>query len=393
MKIKKRLVVSNTVMLVVPIVLIVLIASGMLDIVADSYRGQFHVFQDKFLNGSTKEFEEGLETMLSGMKAMLISTLVIIFLSSIIVVVLINSFLSARVTKSILTPLNLLRSGSKKIKEGDLDFELKYNGKDEFDEVCSDFDEMRRRLKDSVEMQLKYEKDKQELIAGISHDLRTPLTVIKGYVEGLRDGVANTPEKQQKYLDMIYSKACDMDSLVDNLFLFSRMDTDHYPFDFQKTDINRYFEEFFGRARAEFLPKGLEISFECGAGNTVVKLDHKEMGRVFTNILENSLKYKTSETGKVKAVLKHENDKVIITIADDGPGIEIDDLSKLFTRFYRGDPSRSSSHEGSGLGLAIAKHVINAHDGSIEARNNSGLEIRITLPVEMREQNETNTDH
>lgn len=150
----------------------------------------------------------------------------------------------------------------------------------------SDFDEMRQRLKDSVEMQLKFEMDKQELVAGISHDLRTPLTVIKGYVEGLRDGVANTPLKQQNYLDMIYKKSCDMDSLVDNLFLFSKMDTDHYPFHFQNTKIGTYLNEYINQAKEEFRRKGLDISFENNCIQDIyVKLDREEMGRVLTNIL------------------------------------------------------------------------------------------------------------
>lgn len=380
-------------MLVVPIVLIILIAGVTLDFVADSYEGQILIFQEKFLNGSTKEFEQGLETMLTGMKMSIISAILTIFLAAILVIVLINTFLSARLTKSIIVPLRLLSAGSKKIRDGNLDFELRYNGKDEFEQVCSDFDEMRQRLKDSVEMQLKYEKDKQELIAGISHDLRTPLTVIKGYVEGLRDGVANTPEKQQKYLEMIYSKACDMDLLVDNLFLFSKMDTNHYPFQFQNTDISLYFNEFFSQAKSEFLPRGLDITFESKNGSIYIDLDHREMSRVLTNILENSVKYKTAKTGKVKAVLTQENSSAVITIADDGPGMEADDLPKIFKRFYRGDPSRTNPHEGSGLGLAIAKHIVNAHGGTIEARNNSGLEITITLPVEKRKENETNIDN
>ncbi|HVI42154.1 MAG TPA: HAMP domain-containing sensor histidine kinase, partial [Anaerovoracaceae bacterium] len=258
-----------------------------------------------------------------------------------------------------------------------------------------DFDEMRRRLKNSVDLQLKYEMDKQELVAGISHDLRTPLTVIKGYVEGLRDGVANTPEKQQKYLDMIYKKACDMDFLVDNLFLFSKMDTDHYPFHFQSTEIRGYLDEFFHQAKEEFLQKGLDISFEDHCVNDIdVKLDREEMGRVLINILENSVKYKTEESGKVKAMLKQADDNMVLTVADDGPGVEMDDLSKLFTRFYRGDPSRTNPHEGSGLGLAIAKHIVTAHEGAITARNHHGLEITITLPIETEgNEYETNTDY
>lgn len=382
MMIKKRLTISNTLMFIVPIVLIVIIAVVVLETFTEVYRGQLLGYQNELFNGSTKAIEDSIENMLTDMRSLVINYLAIILLSSIVIIVSINSFLAARIAKSVLVPLDLLRYGSKQIKEGNLDFELKYHGKDEFEQVCADFDEMRRRLKDSVEMQLKYETDKQELVAGISHDLRTPLTVIKGYVEGLRDGVANTPEKQEKYLETIYKKACDMDSLVDNLFLFSKMDTEHYPFHFQTTEINQYLDDFFEQSKEEFLQKGLEISFKNKCAEKVyIKLDREEMHRVLENILENSVKYKTKQIGKASAVLNLVNSQIVLTIADDGPGVQIDDLTKLFARFYRGDPSRSNSHEGSGLGLAIAKHIVGAHEGIIFAQNHGGLEISITLPV------------
>jgi len=385
MMIKKRLAISNIIMFIVPIILITLIASIVLETFTEAYRGQLYMYQKEFFNGG-KAFEVGIETMLTDMKSMVISYVGVILLSAILIIVVINRYLTTRFAKSVLIPLNLLRYGSQQIKEGNLDFELKYDGKDEFQQVCADFDEMRRRLKDSVEIQLKYETDKKELVAGISHDLRTPLTVIKGYVEGLRDGVANTPEKQQNYLNMIYKKACDMDALVDSLFLFSKMDTDHYPFHFKKTEITDYLNEYFNQAKTEFLLKGLEISFESDCGHeTYIMLDREEMGRVITNILENSVTYKTKESGKVKAALRQVDNCIIIDIADDGPGVETDDLSKLFTRFFRGDPSRSNPHEGSGLGLAIAKHIVNAHGGTITAQNNHGLEIIITIPIESEE--------
>ncbi len=383
MMIKKRLTISNTIMFIVPIVLIVIIASMVLGTFTEVYQEQLLNYKSELFSGNSETFEAGLEAMLINMKSLVLSYLVIILLSAVVIIVLINSYLAARVTRSILVPLNLLRYGSNQIKEGNLDFELKYNGKDEFEQVCADFDEMRRRLKSSVEIQLKYETDKQELVAGISHDLRTPLTVIKGYVEGLRDGVASTPEKQKNYLDMIYKKACDMDSLVDNLLLFSKMDTNHYPFHFQSIAINRYLKEYFHQAKEELLRKGLHIFFEDNDIHDIfVKLDREEMGRVLTNILENSMKYKLRESSIVTVELKHVNNNIVITIVDDGPGVETDELAKLFTRFYRGDPSRSNPQEGSGLGLAIAKHIVNAHGGTITARNNHGLEIVIALPSE-----------
>jgi signal transduction histidine kinase len=393
MKIRKRLAISNTVMFIVPIVLIVLIASVVLETFTEVYRSQLIGYQKEFFYNA-EGFEKAIETMLTDMRVLVVNYLGIILLSAIVIIVLMNSFLASRITKGILVPLDLLRYGSNQIKEGNLDFRLGYKGKDEFEQVFSDFDEMRQRLKDSVELQLRYETDKRELVAGISHDLRTPLTVIKGYVEGLRDGVANTPEKQQNYLNMIYRKACDMDSLVDNLFLFSKMDTGHYPFDFQTVELRGYLSEFFAQARDEFSRKGLDISFYDHAEDDVfVKLDRREMGRVLANILGNIVKYKTGETGKVKAGLKRSGDGAVITIADNGPGVPQGELPKLFTRFYRGDPSRTNPQEGSGLGLAIAKHIVNSHEGSITARNHAGLEITIILPMKTREEYEADTDH
>jgi len=393
MKIRKRLAISNTVMFIVPIVLIVLIASVVLETFTEVYRSQLIGYQKEFFHNA-EGFEKAIETMLTDMRVLVVNYLGIILLSAIVIIVLMNSFLASRITKSILVPLDLLRFGSNQIKEGNLDFRLDYKGKDEFEQVFSDFDEMRQRLKDSVELQLRYETDKRELVAGISHDLRTPLTVIKGYVEGLRDGVANTPEKQQNYLNMIYRKACDMDSLVDNLFLFSKMDTGHYPFDFQTVELRGFLAEFFAQAKDEFSRKGLDISYEDHAEDGVfVKLDRREMGRVLANILGNSVKYKTEETGRVKAGLKRSGDGAVITIADDGPGVPQEELPKLFTRFYRGDPSRTNPQEGSGLGLAIAKHIVNYHDGTITACSNGGIEITITLPVKAREEDEADTDY
>ena len=185
-----------------------------------------------------------------------------------------------------------------------------------------------------------------------------------------------------------------MDFLVDNLFLFSKMDTNHYPFHFQKTEVNGYLKEYFDQARDEFLPKGLEVSFESDCSDEIfIKLDRDEMSRVLSNILENSLKYKTAEVGKIKAELKKNEDNLVLTLTDDGPGVEDEELSKLFKRFYRTDPSRANTHDGSGLGLAIAKHIIGAHRGTIIARDNLGLEIEITLPIERRSRYEADLDY
>lgn len=146
------------------------------------------------------------------------------------------------ISRGILVPLDKLRRATHEIRDGNLDYRVDYEGKNELGDVCADFDEMRLRLRDSVEAQQRYEDNRKELLAGISHDLSTPLTAIKGYVSGLIDGIADTPEKQAHYLKTIYSTACDMDNLVSELFTFSKLDLDRIPFYFEQVDLVGFFE-------------------------------------------------------------------------------------------------------------------------------------------------------
>jgi signal transduction histidine kinase len=316
------------------------------------------------------------------MSTFVISYICLVIIISLIVVTLTNGILSTKIYKKLIVPLELLSYGAEQIKEGNLDFEMNYESDDEFAQVCGDFDEMRLRLKDSVDMQLKYEENRKQLVVGISHDLRTPLTAIKGYVEGLIDGVANTPEKQKKYLNTIYTKACDMDLLVDSLFLFSKLDTGKFPFKFNIVNIQDYIKSFYEYSKKEFYGENVEILFENKCRNlTMVKLDAQEMNRVLLNILENSVKYKKKSSVEVKMNLYEKENLIVLEISDNGAGVPNEDLSKMFLSFYRADVSRTNPNEGSGLGLAIAKHIVEAHDGEITAYNMDGLTIKIVLPT------------
>lgn len=308
-------------------------------------------------------------------------TLIWIVLSLIIIAVT-NGVIAAKTAKTIIAPLDLLSYGAEQIKNGNLDFKMNYNHRDEFGTVIANFDEMRTRLRQSIQTQLKYEDDRKELVAGISHDLRTPLTAIKGYVKGLKDGVANTPEKQQRYHDIIYNKTGEMDVLVDRLFLFSKLDTGHLPFYFEKVNCHDYFDEFINHIAEEFSRKGLKISYhnDCST-DTAVKIDSDQMNRVFINILENSTKYMPSKIGHVDFELSQKGTELVIEVRDDGHGVPEEMLPGLFKSFYRGDASRTNPNESSGLGLSIAERIVKAHNGSIEAQNKNGLAIIIKLPV------------
>lgn len=320
------------------------------------------------------------------MNKFLVTYVMVVAFLAIIIFTITNAILTSRISQSIIKPLELLSYGADQIKNGNLDFDMTYESDDEFNQVCSDFDEMRMRLKETVQSNLKYEEDRKELVAGISHDLRTPLTSIKGYVEGLRDGVANTPEKQKKYLDTIFNKACDMNSLVDSLFLFSKLDTGKFPFKFDIINVKDYIEEIYYMEKDDYQRKGLDITYTCELCNDVYsKIDCQEIKRVILNILNNSVKYKVKETAKGNIYLYEKDDNIVFEISDDGEGIDESILKKIFVSFYRADPSRTNPNKGSGLGLAIAKYIVQAHDGSITAFNNNGLTIQITLPKVKKE--------
>ncbi|MBR0598464.1 sensor histidine kinase [Sinanaerobacter chloroacetimidivorans] len=306
----------------------------------------------------------------------------ILFILSIIIIALTNAIVSVRLSKKITGPLDLLNYGAEQIKNGNLDFEINYNGKDEFGQAISNFDEMRRRLHQSIQSQLKYEEDRKEIVAGISHDLRTPLTAIKGYVKGLIDGVANTPEKQEQYHGIIYSKACEMDVLVDNLFLFSKLDTGHLPFYFDEVDCKEYMDKQIDRFKDDYETKGLKISYcnNCPSG-VPLKIDYDQMNRVFINILDNSAKYKPATVCNVNFEVNSNEYEVMIEISDDGDGVPEEIIPNLFKSFYRGDSSRTNSKGSSGLGLSIADRIIKAHNGTIRAENKKGFKVIINLPI------------
>lgn len=278
------------------------------------------------------------------------------------------------------------------ISEGNLDFEIDYNGDDEISDVIDNFEDMRRKLLLSNEKQKKYEENRKELLAGIGHDLSTPLTSIKGYVSGLLDGVADSPEKQEKYLKTIYTTAEEMDRLVSDVFLFSKLDVDKVPFEFEKIDIGSYLEACSEELKFTFEKDKLLVSFSNRLMfPKMVFIDRSQFARVLLNIAKNSVKYKKEEVASlhidVSCVNSDSTEMVKITLKDNGIGVPEELTGKIFETFYRNDPARTDTSSGSGLGLAIAKQIVNRHCGSITAESiiGEGLSIIITLPVHEEE--------
>lgn len=293
----------------------------------------------------------------------------------------INIFMSYLFSKRIVTPINQLKKAAAEISKGDLDFQIMEGGDSEIRELCADFEKMRVQLKDSIRMKMKYDDNRKSLISSISHDLKTPITSIKGYVEGLLDGVAKTPEKKERYLRTIYSKAEQIDAMIDDLLLYSKLDLNQIPFNFERTDIVEYFNYCIHESAPELEKSNIHIQLLNSLKNSkYVMIDRERMKRVIVNIIDNSRKYMDKSIGKIDIMLRETNSSIIIEIKDNGTGINKDDANKIFHRFYRADAARSGT-TGSGLGLAIAKEIVEGHKGKIWAvsHGSEGTSIIISL--------------
>lgn len=284
--------------------------------------------------------------------------------------------------RSIAVPLVKLKKATKNIKEGNLDFVLEVEGNDEFSQLCQDFEEMRKRLKESTEEKILMDKENKELISNISHDLKTPITAVKGYVEGIMDGVADTPEKMEKYIRTIYNKANEMDTLINELTLYSKIDTNRIPYNFKILSVNDYFSDCAEDLSLDLEAKNIEFGyFNYVEEEVQVIADAEQITRVIHNIVNNSVKYMDKEKGKINLRIKDVGDFVQVEIEDNGKGIAAKDLPNIFERFYRTDASRNSSKGGSGIGLSIVKKIIEEHGGKIWAtsRENTGTTMYFVL--------------
>lgn len=292
------------------------------------------------------------------------------------------STLTFWIYRSILRPLNTLRIATNNMKEGNLNFSIRSESRDEIGQLCEDFEEMRIRLKELIEVRMQYEVETKELISNISHDLKTPLTAIKGYAEGILDGVADSEDKMDKYLKTIYTKANDMTFLVDELSFYTKIDCNTMPYTFTNINLNQYFNDCIEDLSLDLELKNIEISYFNYTDHSVfVVADIEQLKRVINNIISNCVKYIGKSRGVINVRIKELEDDVQIEFEDNGKGIAQKDLPYIFQRFYRTDTSRNSSKGGSGLGLAIAKKIIEEHGGSIWAtsKENVGTILYFTL--------------
>ena len=284
--------------------------------------------------------------------------------------------------RSMFRPMNELKDAMKKITEGDLDTELVTKEKGEIKDLFDNFEIMRKQLKSTAEEKALVEKTNKELISNISHDLKTPITSIKGYVEGIMDGVADTPEKMNKYIRTIYNKANDMDLLINELTVYSQLDAKSIPYRFHQISVTDYFGDCIEEVGLDLEQKGIRFEYTNEVDKGVqIWADPEQLKRVINNIINNSVKYRRKEDASISIHVADLENLVRVDMEDNGKGIPKDDLVKIFERFYRTDASRNSAQGGSGIGLSISKKIVEEHGGEIWAtgEEGQGLAIHFTL--------------
>ena len=303
----------------------------------------------------------------------IMDTLISVIVILLICVVIVRKY----VYKEIVRPISELNVAMKKIAEGNLDYRMENKYDSEMGEVFNNYEEMRLKLKESTTEMMENEEHNRELVSNISHDLKTPITSIKGYVEGIMDGVADTPEKMDRYIKTIYNKANDMDRLINELTIYSKIDNNRILYNFQRINVSDYFGDCVDEVGLDLESKNIKLNFDnLIPDDTMVIADPEQMKRVINNIIGNSIKYMdkdlTKEQGMIEIRLLDDIDSIRIEIEDNGRGIAARDLGRIFERFYRTDASRNSSRGGSGIGLSIVKKIIEDHGGYIWATSKEG---------------------
>ena len=381
MTIKKRLARSNLAMFVIPVLaaaaVLALGFGAALVLLERTYLPQLGLtLRDLHRTG------EQIESVLSGFKAFLCIYAGAVVAALVLTIVLTNVYLTRRLFRHISGPLDTLTAGVARIRDGDLDAPIAYAENDEFKPACDAVDEMAARLRASLEQQQREQQKKQELITGMSHDLKSPLTSIRAYTEALLDGVAQDEAAKRRYLQTIHTKEENIEAMVNRLFEFAKMDVSEYPVHIEPLPLRETLEA----VAAEQSMEGVSVTTD-NVPALNMRADRELLRRIAANLLDNSHKYGGRESVQVAVSAREKNGLAEIAFADDGVGVPPEQLPKLFDAFYRGDAARTMPGSGSGLGLAVVKKAVEEMGGSVRAENGTdgGLRIVFTLPLAKEE--------
>lgn len=337
---------------------------------------------DKFLVSSLS-FLFGKETMgPGGMIPVLVLAGVLLCLLVAGVCTLVTSRLTGRLTATLKT----LRQAADNLREGDLDFQIMACDEKELDELSQSLESVRQRLKTAAVAEATAQEERGLLMANLSHDLRTPITAIKGYVEGIQDGIANTPEKQRHYLDIVYHKSLLLEKLVRNMSDFSEYELGRMQYHFEYVEMSPFLQDLSEEYQADVGRNGMSFTSQIPRGHYVVTADRSKLKRVLDNLISNAIKYGRPQ-GEIALVAEEYEKGLVIQVSDNGKGISTQALRHVFDSFFRADSARTSSVPGSGLGLAICRSIVDSHHGKIWLTSEEGEGTRafIYLPLQKEE--------
>lgn len=382
LSIRKRLNYSNTLMFLIPVALTAVTAFAALGIALYAFE-RFYLprmgLTVRELREMGEQYENDLKSFLILVAALGLVMLALLVLS----IIFTNRFLTRFVLRRVEEPLDLLTEGVSQISSGRLDHTISYDRKDEFLPVCDAFNVMAERLRTSAEQAAEEEQSRRELFAGISHDLRSPLTSVRAYTEALLDGVAKTPEDTRRYLNKIRLHEAEIEHMVEALFLYTKMELKDYPVHLQNLALR---SELLRICEENPIDEHLSVDL-TGVQPFTVTADPFLLERIVLNLLDNSRKYRRGELAHVRISSACADGGILLSFADDGIGVPEELLPRLFDPFYRTDPARNNPAGGSGLGLAVVREAVSHLGGSVWAENVSGggLDVKIRLQEAMND--------
>ncbi len=366
MSIKRKFAICLVVMLIIPVALILLLSLCLLAAFA-------------LLHPSIEfSLANGLEIS----DPIVMKFIIIWSIMAILVIVSTGIAIAAYLSKSILRPIQEITLAMEHMTNGDLTYEFAGSEDAELRELCSSFEALRLRLQQNVAENLCHEQEQRMLIANISHDIKTPVTSIRGYVEGIMEGIADTPEKLDRYLKTIHQKASAIETMADNLSLYSKLEMKKLPYHMKNQDIFAFLRETIREFELDLQDNNMTLSYDIPKTPCLVRFDAEKLRRVCSNVIINAMKYKSGKSDALHVSGQETQHGVLISFSDNGIGIAPEEQEKVFEGFYRSDPSRNNKIEGNGLGLAICRQIMTAHNGKIWIRSepNAGTDVILLLP-------------
>ncbi|MCA1716866.1 MAG: HAMP domain-containing histidine kinase [Actinobacteria bacterium] len=323
--------------------------------------------------------------ILAGSRAMFISEHDLsILLTMLLFAALLAFGFSLRGAMPIARRVARVRWGTAQLANGELETELPVDGHDEISQLSADFNRMAAALREAVAREREMEQARRDLIAAVSHDLRTPLASARALIEAVADGVAADPDTEARYLSSARNELANLGRLVDDLFELAQIDAGVLRLDLEEASLHDLISDTLSSFRPQAERRGVRLVGEVSESVDPVLMSPPKLQRVLYNLVSNALRH-TPADGTVALRAMPEGKVIQVEVTDTGEGISPDDLPRVFERSYKGEKSRTRGEEdfapGAGLGLAIARGFVEAHGGriSVESRPGHGSRFRFTL--------------